>query len=429
VNKNNGTDSKDNLDIVVEEQEEEFLYSTETDSNSEEKNINISSKDFEEDRYHRLRLIPWWDQKKLQNSRVMVVGAGALGNEIVKNLALLGVGTILIVDFDIIESSNLSRSILFRAGDEGRNKAEVAARRAKEINPDIKAIAMTSNVVYDIGLGLYKYMDVIIGGLDNREARLSINQSCWKVNRPWIDGAIEVLHGVAKVFIPPDGACYECTLNELDYKLLNMRKSCALLTKDDLLLGKIPTTPTISSIIAGIQVQEAVKIIHKRPEIPALKGRGIFFNGQNFDSYVIKYQRKEECLSHETYKNIIELDKSTTSTTLSEALDLVRKYLGKDAILEFDKDILLEFICNKCQKKERVLKSLGRTSIKEAKCPLCGEERIPEIIHSVSGDEDFLDLTLNQIGIPLWEILTGRREMDMVYLEFSADKELILGKK
>src|SRR5947209_14645951 len=142
----------------------------------------------EEDRFHRFKLIGWWDQKKLADARVLVIGAGALGNEIVKNLALLGVGHILIADLDRIENSNLSRSVLYRAADNGQPKATVAARAAREIYPDLKSHAFNGNVVYDLGLGVFRWADVVLGGLDNREARLSINRNCWRVNRPWIDG-------------------------------------------------------------------------------------------------------------------------------------------------------------------------------------------------------------------------------------------------
>ncbi|HEY8669164.1 MAG TPA: ThiF family adenylyltransferase, partial [Tepidisphaeraceae bacterium] len=139
----------------------------------------------EEDRFHRFSLIGWWDQKKLAAAKVLVIGAGALGNEIVKNLALLGVGNVLIADMDRIENSNLSRSVLYRAQDNGRPKAEVAAEAARDIYPAIKAHHFNGNVVYDLGLGVFRWADVVIGGLDNREARLAINRACWKVNRPW----------------------------------------------------------------------------------------------------------------------------------------------------------------------------------------------------------------------------------------------------
>ena len=78
-------------------------------------NIELNSSDFEEDRYARLRLIPWWDQERLKNATIMVVGAGAIGNELIKNLTLLGIGRILVYDMDAIESTNLTRSVLYRA--------------------------------------------------------------------------------------------------------------------------------------------------------------------------------------------------------------------------------------------------------------------------------------------------------------------------
>ena len=133
----------------------------------------------------------WWDQARLRAAKVLVIGAGALGNEIVKNLALLGVGNILIADLDRIENSNLSRSVLYRAHDNGAFKAEVAARSAKEIYSDLNVHFFHGNVVYDLGLGVFRWADVVMGGLDNREARLSINRNCWRVGRPWIDGAID----------------------------------------------------------------------------------------------------------------------------------------------------------------------------------------------------------------------------------------------
>src|SRR3954465_10018354 len=102
----------------------------------------------DDDRFHRFRLIEWWDQSKLRNARVLVVGAGALGNEIVKNLALLGIGQLLIADLDRIENSNLSRSVLYRQQDNGRYKADVAAAAARDIYPEIRAHAFNGNVVY-----------------------------------------------------------------------------------------------------------------------------------------------------------------------------------------------------------------------------------------------------------------------------------------
>src|SRR6202035_28931 len=128
-----------------------------------------------EDRFDRLRRIPWWDQDRLHKAKVLVLGAGALGNEILKNLALMGVGNVFIADLDNVEDSNLSRSILFRERDAGRPKAEVAAEAVRDIYPKINLHWFVGDIIYDLGLGVYLWADLIIAGMDNREARLWIN--------------------------------------------------------------------------------------------------------------------------------------------------------------------------------------------------------------------------------------------------------------
>src|SRR5882672_9868283 len=95
----------------------------------------------QDDRFHRFKLISWWDQERLKNAKVLVIGAGALGNELLKNLSLVGVGNVVVADMDRIENSNLSRSVLYRAKDNGQLKATVAARAAKEIYPEMKVAA------------------------------------------------------------------------------------------------------------------------------------------------------------------------------------------------------------------------------------------------------------------------------------------------
>ncbi|MBW8747500.1 MAG: ThiF family adenylyltransferase, partial [Acidobacteria bacterium] len=260
--------------------------------------------ELEEDRFSRLRLIPWWDQAKIQSARVLVIGAGALGNEILKNLALLGFLNIVIVDLDSIETSNLSRSVLFRASDVGSAKADAAARGYRNLLPEANVLPLAANVMQDCGLGLFAWADLIIAGLDNREARLWINRAAWKVGRPWIDDAIEGINGVARVFLPNQPPCYECTLGETDWAILNRRMSCNLLLHEAQPQGRVPTTPTISSVIAGIQVQELVKVLHG---LPTLAGKGYVFEGLQHTSYVTQYTENPDCMSHASLENIVEL--------------------------------------------------------------------------------------------------------------------------
>ncbi|MBR4699238.1 MAG: ThiF family adenylyltransferase, partial [Prevotella sp.] len=110
-------------------------------------------------------LLSWFKKEKVRDARVLVAGAGALGNEVVKNLALFGVGHIYVVDFDQIEITNLTRSVLFREEDAVNHayKAEIVAKRAMEINPQIKVTPIVGNLFSEVGLGLYRSVDVVIG--------------------------------------------------------------------------------------------------------------------------------------------------------------------------------------------------------------------------------------------------------------------------
>ena len=137
---------------------------------------------------------------------------------------------------------------------------------------------------------------MILGGLDNREARVAINQAAARAGKVWIDGAIERLDGVARVFDPATGPCYECTMGENDWKMLEARRSCALLSRGEMEQGKVPTTPTTASIIAGIQVQEAVKYLHG---LETISGQGFVFDGTYHQSYLVSYTRKADCPAHD----------------------------------------------------------------------------------------------------------------------------------
>jgi adenylyltransferase/sulfurtransferase len=377
--------------------------------------------DITDDRYSRLELITWWDQDILKNANILVVGCGALGNEIVKNLAMLGVGNICVVDMDKVEESNLTRSILFRTEDEGLSKAEVICKRAKEVNSDINIKYFDGNI-FNFGLGLFKNFDLVIGGLDNREARLFINQSCWKINRPWIDGAIEVLTGVARMFIPPDNACYECTMSEIDYKLINKRKSCMLLGLDEINEGKIPTTPTIASIIAGVQVQEAVKFLHKREDLMVLNGKGFIFNGNNNDSYIIEYQKNEECQSHYTFEHIEKINISFGEAKVSDVIDFGKKYFNDENFqIEFNNEVVYELEDESRKNVHEYFGNMNLMSVKDVKLEDGSLLKIKSF-HNLNSKSELtmklLNKKLSELKIPFNEILTIRKDEVEVQIEF-----------
>lgn len=381
--------------------------------------------DAEEDRFARFRLISWWEQDRLGRARILVIGAGALGNEILKNLALLGIGNVFLADLDVVANSNLSRSVLFRAEDRGRPKVEVAARRAAEIYPGLRVRPFHGNVVYDLGLGVYRWADVILGGLDNREARVAINQAAARAGKTWIDGAIERLDGTARVFTPAAGPCYECTMSDVDWKMLEARRSCALLTREQMEQGKVPTTPTTASIIAGIQCQEAVKLLHG---LDVIAGQGFVFEGLHHQSYLVTYTRKEDCPSHEAFKPVVELPWRVADTPAGKLLEKARADLGPGAILESNQDLLAGLDCPKCGANEPVFASLGKVTERQGLCPKCGAMRTPNIYHTIDGkDPSVLDRSLGELGVPPWDVLGARAGSRQCYYEFAGDREAVLG--
>lgn len=380
--------------------------------------------DAADDRFARFQLMSWWDQRRLAEAKVLLIGAGALGNEILKNLALLGVGNVFVADLDRVENSNLSRSVLFRAEDCGRPKAKVAARRAVDIYPAMRVQPFQGNVVYDLGLGVYRWADVVLGGLDNREARVAINRAAARAGKLWIDGAIERLDGVARVFDPACGPCYECTMSEVDWKMLQSRRSCALLTRDELEQGKTPTTPTTASIIAGIQCQEAVKLIHG---LNVIAGQGFVFEGISHQSYLVTYTRKEDCPSHDPDSPVVALPLGVAETRVGDFLERVRSDLGPDAVIETSADLLASLSCPDCGQEEPVFASLGKVTEQQGRCPRCAGHRVPNTFHTIDGRESFLDRTLAEIGVPPWDVLAGRRGMEQRYYEFAGDRERVLG--
>jgi adenylyltransferase/sulfurtransferase len=365
------------------------------------------------DRYGRFRLISWWRQEKLAAAKILVVGAGALGNEVLKNLALLGAGHVYIIDYDTIESTNLTRSVLYRDSDAGKPKARRAAAAVQSINPDVKVHAVNGNVIADLGLGVFAEMDVVLGCLDNREARLWINRQCWKVNKPWVDGAIQEISGVVKVFVPPDSACYECGMTERDYQLINLKYSCPLLRREDLAQGKVPTAPTIASMIAGLQTQEALKLLHG---IPVRPGAAMVWNGESNNFYTTAYQRKENCLSHETYDAPVSLAVGAGDPveTLFQAC--------KGRRLNLDRDLLVRVECPACNVKADIYRPVAQVSMKEGKCGSCGAVMQTEIVHVVDQGTPLARRSLREVGVAPFDIVKVEAERSGMYVRLEKDR-------
>ena len=185
-------------------------------------------------RYLRHTLIDWFSQDDVSRARVGVVGAGAVGNEVLKCLALLGVGAIDIYDFDRIEIHNLTRSVLFRETDIGKNKADCAAERLRELDPNIKVAAYPGDFWRTMDLAAFAGYSAVICCVDNFEARIRLNLLCklWGVSL--INTGIDSRYAVVDIFPfsqTPDAGCYECSLPPSVYQRLSQRYSCGGLKK------------------------------------------------------------------------------------------------------------------------------------------------------------------------------------------------------
>jgi adenylyltransferase/sulfurtransferase len=208
------------------------------------------------------------------------------------------------------------------------------------------------------------------------------------MNKPWVDGAIQELLGLARVFVPGQGACFECTLTEQARRELSLRYSCPLLARQNILLGKVPTTPTIASIIGGIQSQEALKLIH---DMPVEAGKVIHFNGLTNDLHTSAYVPQADCESHWSYGEVVELPARAEHTTLADMLRIARADLGPQAVIELDQELILSLL------------------------------RETRMTHLITGDETFLHRTLASVGVPKLHILRANNEHEFRFYELTGD--------
>ena len=221
--------------------------------------------EFDPDRYSRHRLVEWFDQGKIATVRALVVGAGAIGNEVLKNLALLGVRQLSIVDLDQIEIHNLTRSVLFRECDVGRSKAEVAAMRVNELLPEAAVTVIEGPLESTLRPSLLAKYDVVFSCLDNFEARLSLNEMCTLAGVNVVSGAIDARYASVELYpFHEDGqhACYACNLPSGAYQRVAQRYSCGWLRRIGLVEKKVPTTIITSSLVASMMVSWGLRFGH-----------------------------------------------------------------------------------------------------------------------------------------------------------------------
>lgn len=234
--------------------------------------------------------------KAVIGSRCLVIGAGALGNEVVKNLILSGVKSITIVDVDEVAISNLNRCIFFRTEDAqaSRSKAEAIAHRTRELNEVVKLEAVVGKI-QDLPSERFLEHDLVFGCLDNVAARLHSNSHSYFHRKPYIDGATRGTSGKVQVVIPPSTPCLQCAMNRTHYKLMEKRFSC---TGADVTFfePKMAAEITTTSVIAAVQVREGLKVMSGKAD-QCIKNVW-YYDGLANRSEVLEVDLDPECAVH-----------------------------------------------------------------------------------------------------------------------------------
>ena len=250
----------------------------------------------DDDILDRSRRIEWFDMDAVARTRVLMVGAGALGNEVAKNLVLSGFRDISVVDMDHVVGSNLNRCMFFTAHDasERRLKAEVLATRMNGLfgNAEVRSIPKR---VEEMDVDGFRTADVVMGCLDNIAARVYVNSASYAAGKLYVDGGMDGLVGKVMVVRPPDGACLMCGMNRSHARVANVRFSCSgseVTFHEPRRAAEVTTT----SVIGAIMVREAVKHVSGREDL--LLSNMFYYDGSRNCTDELEIERNPSCSVH-----------------------------------------------------------------------------------------------------------------------------------
>jgi molybdopterin/thiamine biosynthesis adenylyltransferase len=227
-------------------------------------------------RYNRQLIIPDFGeegQRKLKDSRVVIVGVGGLGCASATYLTAAGVGHITIVDFDTVELPDLNRQILYWEEDVGEKKVVVAQRKLSRLNPKVEITPVFAKITEENVLSLIKGTQVVVDGLDNSETRLVVNSACIKQKIPYIYGGVSRLRGMITTIIPGKTPCLACLSPEG--------------------VGGLGVLGVAPAIVASLQALEAIKLLIGRS--PSLAGKLLLFNGDDMKFQLLEIRRNKDC--------------------------------------------------------------------------------------------------------------------------------------
>ena len=384
--------------------------------------------------------------RMIETVRILVVGAGALGNEVLKNLVLMGVRHLTIVDFDFIESTNLSRTVLFRKEDIGKNKAMVAAERLREMalcdEDELDIIGLDGNLMIDFGKAmLFLGHDIVICCVDTQRCRAFINDWCVRTRTPLFEGGFEGFsanicffapepHFIQKsdgkeIFsLPSDDGLFPdyaedftvCLREEIGQGFFDVkRNSCSEFKAKDTELVKIPTIQCVSAIAGALIATEVIKYLSGKD---TLRNKMLYYSGLTQQTYIANYKPDPSCTIHQEHTPIEKLPYDPEETLMGLLGRIGGLYPGATIILQIP-EFIISGQCTCCGKPIQIGKLASEMYDEERWCKDCRNSceeyktkmvfpnqwlRTPREI-SVNSDVGILKMRPDEIGIPPYDIL------------------------
>ncbi|MBJ93252.1 MAG: hypothetical protein CMP23_02120 [Rickettsiales bacterium] len=391
-----------------------------------------------DDRFAIYKLMAHFREDVVREGRIFCAGAGALGNEVLKNFALLGVGELWFADFDDIDFSNLAKSVLFRPTDVGRPKVEVAAERLALMDPELRLRPISGDIRYDIGMGVYRRMDVLTSVVDSVDARVGFNRIAAALGKPWLDAGIGELSWRVACWDPAGGPCYECTMDDaMRYQQhLPYAPSCAPLAEAIKEIQRQPTSPLSAAMSGAMLAQEALKLLHharmdsppEQLEMPF--GAQFYFGGA--DPYLETQLRRRVagCAGHEHWGEIHEEPAFTaTGTTLRQLLERAAELLEVDVkavSLRLGFDLIHELYCHGCNWRGEYFYPRRGLNL-DLSCRQCGNEARPDYKRALRVMERFVDRPLADLGFPKLQIFLLYGGKGRVAIELTGDEAEVMG--
>lgn len=305
----------------------------------------------------------------IRNTRILVVGVGAGGNELLKNLALMGFGNFTLVDFDPIENTNLSRTTLFTKKDIGKSKALVAAERLTEIclheSPNIVGL---NAKIQDIGRQIFLNHDLVVCCVDTKNARVYINDWCVRLKKPFFEMGFEKF--VVQISFFPNQSLSDPCLRDFigNTDMSGRRQSCSKLKMRDTQLRHIPTIQ-VAAALAGVFIATEIILFLKGES--RLKNKMMQYAAQYHRVLEIDIEKSESCFAHSNHDLPIYSCNLNYTNTFKELLVELKNEHNLECYVSWPEEYIYAVECEKCKKEIYIKKFKSEVYDNERWCLDC----------------------------------------------------------